>query len=220
MRVVSALIHQRRDQDPVLKLESEFLVKSGHKFPSSPGCSSFPTELKDQGGNTSYKTTLITWTTNSVLTAIQWLHLLMQRELLSHPCTSKHRGKPLYDYLSHNFRLYFWIHHFFLFPANQHPIISTFPTICTLFRNVWKTSPSSAVGRWGAQGFLCKVPSLTPLGTMFLLHNYVVRDSSRTVFINLVPWISFRASLCFLTLYRLFCISIILDGVLIVVVKL
>lgn len=66
--------------------------------------------------------------------------------------------------------------------------------------------------RWGAQGFLDKVPSTVPLGSMFLLHNYVVRDSSRTGFMNLVLWMNFRVSLCSLALYTQFYICRILDG--------
>lgn len=139
-------------------------------------------------------------------------HLLMQRErgrerVPGHPYTH-----PYAITFPTTFNLISESIHFLSFLANWLPIISTFPTICTLFRNVWKTSPLSAVERWGAQGILHEVPSTATLGSTFLWHNHVVRDSSGTGFINVVLWMNFRVSLRFLALYGQFCICTVLDG--------
>ena len=47
------------------------------------------------------------------------------------------------------------------------------------------------MGKWGRfTGVSEQVPNTAPLGSAFLLHNYVLGESSQTGIINLAPWVN------------------------------
>lgn len=105
---------------------------------------------------------------------------------------------------------------FLLLLANELPVVSTFPTICIFFSEIFRKHLHCLLraNEVGTQGFLYKVPSTAPLGSVFLLRNYVLRESSQIGFINLFPWLDFRVSLCSLALCTQFCTWRIFERVL------